>query len=86
MAGVDSAGLGEVLQNVLAGFSDAEKGRLVKVCKNLDEYPGIRLSLKRVERPCHGLTVPTSWTSSQTAMESPPYFASRYANRDQACG
>ena len=31
MAGVDSAGLGEVVQNVLARFSDQEKGRLVKV-------------------------------------------------------
>ena len=31
MAGVDSAGLGEVIQNILAGFSEAEKGRLVKV-------------------------------------------------------
>ncbi|KAJ7223237.1 chromatin remodeling complex subunit [Mycena pura] len=30
MAGVDSAGLGEVVQNVLARFSDAEKERLVK--------------------------------------------------------
>lgn len=32
MAGVDSAGLGEVLQTILSRFSDAEKGRLVKVC------------------------------------------------------
>ena len=31
MAGVDSAGLGEVLQNVLARFPDVDKGRLVKV-------------------------------------------------------
>ena len=31
MAGVDSAGLGEVLQNVLARFSDPEKERLAKV-------------------------------------------------------
>lgn len=31
MAGVDSAGLGEVIQNVLAGFPDSDKGRLVKV-------------------------------------------------------
>ena len=31
MAGVDSAGLGEVLQNVLARFSESEKARLVKV-------------------------------------------------------
>ena len=31
MAGVDSAGLGEVLQNVLGRFPDQDKGRLVKV-------------------------------------------------------
>ena len=31
MAGVDSAGLGEVLQNVLAGFDEQQKGRLVNV-------------------------------------------------------
>ncbi|KAI0638787.1 actin-like protein Arp5p [Trametes polyzona] len=30
MAGIDSAGLGEVLQNVLARFPDLDKGRLVK--------------------------------------------------------
>ncbi|KAF7306352.1 hypothetical protein MIND_00426400 [Mycena indigotica] len=30
MAGVDSAGLGEVIQNILARFSDEEKGKLVK--------------------------------------------------------
>jgi hypothetical protein len=32
MAGVDSAGLGEVIQNILSRFSEEEKGRLVKVC------------------------------------------------------
>ena len=32
MAGVDAAGLGEVVQNVLARFGEAEKGRLVSVC------------------------------------------------------
>ena len=31
MAGVDSAGLSEVIQNVLSRFSDAEKARLVQV-------------------------------------------------------
>ena len=31
MAGVDTAGLGEVIQNILARFPDSEKGRLVKV-------------------------------------------------------
>ncbi|KIK66134.1 hypothetical protein GYMLUDRAFT_70347 [Collybiopsis luxurians FD-317 M1] len=30
IAGVDSAGLGEVIQNILSRFSEAEKGRLVK--------------------------------------------------------
>lgn len=35
MAGVDSAGLGEVLQSILSRFSDAEKGRMVKVCSPL---------------------------------------------------
>lgn len=31
MAGVDSAGLGEVLQSILSRFSDGEKTRLAKV-------------------------------------------------------
>ena len=31
IAGVDSAGLGEVLQNILSRFDDAQKGRLVQV-------------------------------------------------------
>lgn len=31
MAGVDSAGLGEVLQSILSRFPDSEKGRLAKV-------------------------------------------------------
>jgi actin-related protein 5 len=31
MAGVDSAGLGEVLQSILSRFSESEKARLVKV-------------------------------------------------------
>jgi len=31
MAGVDTAGLGEVIQNILSRFSESEKTRLVKV-------------------------------------------------------
>lgn len=31
IAGVDSAGLGEVIQNILSRFGEEEKGRLVKV-------------------------------------------------------
>jgi hypothetical protein len=31
MAGVDSAGLGEVSQNILNRFSEAEKAKMVKV-------------------------------------------------------
>ena len=36
MAGVDSAGLGEVLQNVLARFPDNDKSRLVGVRGRLE--------------------------------------------------
>ncbi|KAF8624818.1 hypothetical protein AX15_005705 [Amanita polypyramis BW_CC] len=32
MAGIDSAGLGEVIQNILSRFSEADQGRLVKAC------------------------------------------------------
>lgn len=38
MAGVDSAGLGEVIQNILNRFSDTEKGRLVKVTISPTEF------------------------------------------------
>lgn len=31
MAGVDSAGIGEVVQNILAAFSGAERARLAQV-------------------------------------------------------
>jgi actin-related protein 5 len=31
MAGVDSAGIGEVVQNILAAFSAAERARLAQV-------------------------------------------------------
>jgi actin-related protein 5 len=40
MAGVDSAGLGEVLQNVLASFSTDDRGLLVQV-----RYPTLPSSL-----------------------------------------
>ena len=42
MAGIDSAGLGEVLQNILGRFSDTEKARLVKVrgCASLIAISG----------------------------------------------
>ncbi|PSS06632.1 hypothetical protein PHLCEN_2v3588 [Hermanssonia centrifuga] len=58
MAGVDSAGLGEVLQNVLSRFSDAEKGRLVKnvfVSGGPSQLPGLidrlNLSLRPILPP-----------------------------------
>jgi len=31
MAGIDSAGIGEVVQNILAAFSAAERARLAQV-------------------------------------------------------
>jgi len=54
MAGVDSAGLGEVIQNVLARFSDAEKGRLVKnvlVTGGPSQIPGLLPRLHATLRP-----------------------------------
>lgn len=35
MAGVDQAGLGEIIEHVLKGFSSEERGRLIKVKKIL---------------------------------------------------
>ncbi|KAH7926202.1 actin-like ATPase domain-containing protein [Leucogyrophana mollusca] len=54
MAGVDSAGLGEVLQSVLARFSDAEKGRLVKnvfITGAPSHFPGLPTRLYSTLRP-----------------------------------
>lgn len=39
MAGVDSAGLGEVLQNVLASFSHSDRGLLVQVLSSIPPFP-----------------------------------------------
>ncbi|KIP05326.1 hypothetical protein PHLGIDRAFT_74446 [Phlebiopsis gigantea 11061_1 CR5-6] len=54
MAGVDSAGLGEVLQNILGRFSDAEKARLVKnvfVTGGPSKLPGLIPRLQASLRP-----------------------------------
>ncbi|KAF4605659.1 Nuclear actin-protein involved in chromatin remodeling [Pleurotus pulmonarius] len=54
MAGVDSAGLGEVVQNVLAPFSEAEKARLVNnvfITGNPSRLPGLVPRLHATLRP-----------------------------------
>ncbi|KAF7986150.1 hypothetical protein HWV62_38522 [Athelia sp. TMB] len=54
MAGIDSAGIGEIMQNVLAGFSDSEKGRLVKnifVTGAPCQLPGLISRLQSTLRP-----------------------------------
>jgi len=54
MAGVDTAGLGEVLQNVLARFPDSEKERLVKnvfLTGSPSQLPGIVARLHETLRP-----------------------------------
>ncbi|PCH33044.1 chromatin remodeling complex subunit [Wolfiporia cocos MD-104 SS10] len=54
MAGVDSAGLGEVLQSVLSRFPDQEKGRLVKnvfVTGGPSQLPGLLPRLQATLRP-----------------------------------
>jgi actin-related protein 5 len=60
MAGVDSAGLGEVLQNVLARFPDREKGWLAKVCEMASQCRALD-SIGIAERVCHRFTLKTSW-------------------------
>ncbi|TFY57542.1 hypothetical protein EVJ58_g6958 [Rhodofomes roseus] len=54
MAGVDSAGLGEVLQSVLSRFPDSEKGRLAKnvfVTGGPSQLPGLTERLQAALRP-----------------------------------
>jgi len=54
MAGVDSAGLGEVLQSVLASFPDSDKGRLAKnvfVTGSPSHLPGLISRLQSTLRP-----------------------------------
>ncbi|KAJ7924371.1 chromatin remodeling complex subunit [Mycena leptocephala] len=54
MAGVDSAGLGEVIQNVLARFPDSEKERLVKnvfLAGGPSQFPGLVPRLHATLRP-----------------------------------
>ncbi|KAF7340217.1 hypothetical protein MVEN_01940300 [Mycena venus] len=54
MAGVDSAGLGEVIQNVLARFPDPEKERLVKnvfLAGGPSQFPGLVPRLQATLRP-----------------------------------
>ncbi|EIW86258.1 chromatin remodeling complex subunit [Coniophora puteana RWD-64-598 SS2] len=54
MAGVDSAGLGEVLQGVLARFSDAEKARMVQnvfVTGSPSKLPGLTDRIYSTLRP-----------------------------------
>lgn len=65
MAGVDSAGLGEVLQNVLAGFPDSDKGRLVKVSIILIQI--VSRTNCCLERLRHRLPIPSTWTDPATA-------------------
>lgn len=54
MAGVDSAGLGEVMQSILSRFSDEEKGRLVKnvfVTGGPSQLPGLIPRMQATLRP-----------------------------------
>ncbi|KAF5377282.1 hypothetical protein D9615_006449 [Tricholomella constricta] len=54
MAGVDSAGLGEVVQNILARFSDPDKGRLVNnvfLTGSPSQLPGLIPRLHSTLRP-----------------------------------
>ncbi|KAI0089829.1 actin-like protein Arp5p [Irpex rosettiformis] len=67
MAGVDSAGLGEVLQTILSRFSDAEKGRLVKrvfVTGGPSQLPGLVPRLHASLRPILSPDMPLKITKA----------------------
>ncbi|KAL1741955.1 hypothetical protein HDZ31DRAFT_44313 [Schizophyllum fasciatum] len=54
MAGLDSAGLGEIIQNILARFTYEEKGRLVKnicITGTPSQFPGLVERLQTTLRP-----------------------------------
>ncbi|KAH7883999.1 hypothetical protein F5I97DRAFT_2045746, partial [Phlebopus sp. FC_14] len=54
MAGVDSAGVGEVLQSVLARFTEGEKARLVKsvfITGGPSQFPGLQERIYSTLRP-----------------------------------
>ena len=98
MAGVDSAGLGEVLQNVLASFSLSDRGLLVQVLTSvLPPFPLRPVSHSFLSRylPCSSLNaerVPNGYagagaralgTPSCDAAADPP---ARDATPDRVCG
>ncbi|KAF9443619.1 chromatin remodeling complex subunit, partial [Macrolepiota fuliginosa MF-IS2] len=71
MAGVDSAGLGEVIQNVLARFNDAEKGRLVNnifLTGGPSQFPGLKDRLHAALRPILPPEMPITVQQAQNPM------------------
>jgi hypothetical protein len=68
MAGVDSAGLGEVLQNVLAGFPDSDKSRFAQVSIYTIYYSSLVFTdTCYLECLRHRFTVPFTQPYSATA-------------------
>jgi hypothetical protein len=73
MAGVDSAGLGEVLQGILARFSEAEKARLVKVC--FVSFISQLQLMQNIECIHYRRSIAVSWSSRKTPRNAPSDFA-----------
>jgi hypothetical protein len=73
MAGVDSAGLGEVLQGILARFSEAEKARLVKVCFVFFTFQ-LQL-IQSIECIHYWRSIAVSWSSRKTSWDTSSDFA-----------
>lgn len=84
MAGVDSAGLGEVMQMVLARFSDQDKARLVKV-RYYDFCDDAVYSHSERVTEClrHRWTIISSRPTSTIAGNSTPGSTARDAIRDR---
>lgn len=99
MAGVDSAGLGEVLQNVLASFSHSDRSLLVQVLTSIPPFPSLPLfplvafsiltmllsrpDAERVPNGYAGADARALGPPSRDAAADPP---ARDATPDRVCG
>lgn len=79
MAGVDSAGLGEVLQSILSRFSESEKARLVKVGFFVSAFPATTHA--RAECIHHRRSIAIPWSSRKTLWNASSDSAARDAHR-----
>ncbi|KAK7064825.1 hypothetical protein R3P38DRAFT_2826591 [Favolaschia claudopus] len=86
MAGIDSAGIGEVVQNVLARFSDAEKERLVKnvfLAGGPSQFPGLVPRLQATLRPILPPEMSIGISNAKDVEADPWRGMARFAKTDE---